>query len=93
MYAFSGMVEWNEVSNTTTWGTSLPNALRQALIPSACALLCKGAKGIRLSISSITLSVTKQDSLNIEPPCTTLWPTAEISFISSITLASLLVKA
>ena len=79
MYAFGGMVEWKAVSNTTTSGTDLPNTSMQARMPWTCALLCKGAKGIRLSMPSITLSSTRTDLLNSAPPCTMRWPTAETS--------------
>ena len=78
MYLSSGIVWWNTVSNTATFG--LPGiASIAALIPVTAALLCTGASSAHSSIFAITSSSIRTDELNLSSPCATLCPIPSIS--------------
>ena len=86
-------MEWKAVSNTATWGTSVPKTSWHARIPCTWAGLCSGAKGFSDSMPFSTSSVIKTDLLKIEPPCTTRCPMAATSFKLWITPTSSSIKA
>ena len=78
VYLSSGIVWWNTVSNTATFG--LPGiASIAALIPVIAALLWTGAKAAHSSIFAITSSSIITDELNLSAPWATLWPIPSIS--------------
>ena len=74
----SGIVWWNTVSNTTTFGFPGIDSIA-ALIPVTAALLWTGANAAHSSIFLITSSSTITDDLNLSAPCTTLCPIPSIS--------------
>ena len=86
------MVWWKAVSNTATWGTSLPMTAVQALMPVMLAGLCSGAKGVQSSRAFMTSSVMRTEQANFSPPWTTRWPTASISLMLFTTPYSSLVS-
>ena len=63
IYAFSGMVWWKEVSNTATIGVSGPNTVRQARMAAAWGGLWRGPSSEKDSMSSITFSVMRVETL------------------------------
>ena len=80
-YEDAGIVWWNAVSNTPTFGTPGSTAFI-ASIPIKLAGLWRGANSLHFLIASSTSSVIITEDANFSPPWTTLCPTASISFMS-----------
>ena len=93
IYAFSGIVWWNEVSNTRAIGV-LGITSMHAFKPVAAAGLCRGASSKVFSSKVFNTSeVTSVVFLKYSPLATILCPTASISSIDFITPISPSCKA
>ena len=63
----AGIVWWNEVSNTVTWGTP-GNTVSIASMPCKLAGLCRGAIAQSERIFSFTSASTRQLTGKYSPP-------------------------